>query len=88
MIALEPHLPVLQVAVPMLLAPLVVLLHPRGLAWAAALSMLGLFIVGVVKTRVTRTAPIKAGLENLVIAGIGGVLAYGIGSLFDGVISG
>ncbi|NNL99898.1 MAG: monovalent cation/H+ antiporter subunit D family protein, partial [Gammaproteobacteria bacterium] len=34
--ALEPHLPVLQVAVPMLLAPLVVLLHPRGLAWAAA----------------------------------------------------
>ena len=36
MIALEPHLPVLQVAVPMLLAPLVVLLHPRGLAWAAA----------------------------------------------------
>ena len=30
------HLPVLQVVVPMLLAPLVVLLHPRGLAWAAA----------------------------------------------------
>lgn len=59
-----------------------------GLAWAAALSMLGLFIVGVVKTRVTKTEPIKAGLENLVIAGIGGVLAYGIGSLFDGVISG
>ncbi len=59
-----------------------------GLAWAAALSMLGLFIVGVVKTRVTRTRPFKAGLENLVIAGIGGFLAYGIGSLFDGMISG
>jgi multicomponent Na+:H+ antiporter subunit D len=29
-------LPVLQVVVPMLVAPLVVLLHPRGLAWAAA----------------------------------------------------
>jgi VIT1/CCC1 family predicted Fe2+/Mn2+ transporter len=58
-----------------------------GLAWAAALSMLGLFIVGVVKTRVTRTPPIKAGLENLVIAGIGGFLAYGIGSFFDSVIS-
>ena len=39
MIALEPHLPVLQVAVPMLLAPLVVLLHPRGLAWAAATGL-------------------------------------------------
>lgn len=59
-----------------------------GLAWAAALSMLGLFIVGVAKTRVTRTPPIKAGLENLVIAGVGGFIAYGIGSLFDGIITG
>ncbi|MEJ2299276.1 MAG: monovalent cation/H+ antiporter subunit D family protein [Woeseiaceae bacterium] len=33
---LATHLPVLQVVVPMLLAPLVVLLRPRGLAWAAA----------------------------------------------------
>ena len=39
MIALEFHLPVLQVAVPMLLAPLVVLLRPRGLAWAAATAI-------------------------------------------------
>lgn len=30
------HLPALQVVVPLLCAPLVVLLHPRGLAWAAA----------------------------------------------------
>ena len=29
------HLPALQVVVPMLVAPLVVLLRPRGLAWAA-----------------------------------------------------
>jgi len=33
---LATHLPVLQVVVPLLLAPLVVLLQPRGLAWAAA----------------------------------------------------
>ena len=36
MIPLETHLPALQVVVPMLLAPVVVLLRPRGLAWAAA----------------------------------------------------
>jgi multicomponent Na+:H+ antiporter subunit D len=30
------HFPVLQVVVPMLLAPVVVLLRPRGLAWAAS----------------------------------------------------
>jgi len=34
--ALETHLPVLQVVVPLLVAPLVALLQPRGLAWAAA----------------------------------------------------
>jgi multicomponent Na+:H+ antiporter subunit D len=32
---LAQHLPTLQVVVPMLVAPLVVLLRPRGLAWAA-----------------------------------------------------
>jgi len=31
----ELHLPVLQVVVPMLIAPLIVLLRPQGLAWAA-----------------------------------------------------
>ncbi len=36
MIALEHHLPALQVVVPMLIAPIAVLLRPRGLAWAAA----------------------------------------------------
>ena len=35
MSGLEQHLPALQVVVPMLIAPLVVLLRPRGLAWAA-----------------------------------------------------
>lgn len=33
---LIPHLPVLQVVVPMLTAPLVILLRVRGLPWAAA----------------------------------------------------
>ena len=36
MIDWNPHLPVLQVVVPLLTAPLVVLLRPRGFAWAAA----------------------------------------------------
>lgn len=36
MIDLTPHLPALAVIVPMLTAPVVVLLQPRGLAWAAA----------------------------------------------------
>ncbi len=36
MIDLTSHLPALQIVLPMLVAPMVVLLRPRGLAWAAA----------------------------------------------------
>ena len=36
---LTPHLPALQVIVPMLSAPLVLLLRPRGLAWAGAAAV-------------------------------------------------
>ena len=50
-----------------------------GLWWAAGFTMVGLFLVGVAKTAVTRTNPIVAGLENLVIAGLGGILAYFVG---------
>ena len=39
MTALAAHMPVLQVVVPMLLAPVVMLLRPRGLAWAAATAV-------------------------------------------------
>lgn len=50
-----------------------------GLAIASVLSLLGLFLVGVVKARVVDAGRIKSGLENLVIAGVGGVLAWYIG---------
>jgi VIT1/CCC1 family predicted Fe2+/Mn2+ transporter len=52
-----------------------------GLAWAAVLASAGLFAVGVAKSRVTRGSALVAGAENLVIAGIGGVLAYYVGNL-------
>lgn len=52
-----------------------------GLVWASILSAAGLFAVGVAKTAVTRTNPILSGLENLLIASVGGLIAYYIGSL-------
>ncbi len=57
-----------------------------ALAIAAVLTAAGLFAVGAFKTVVTKTSPVKSGLENLVIAGIGGVLAFYIGVLVDGAI--
>ncbi len=45
------HLPALQVVVPMLSAPLVVLLQPRGLAWAGATAaVLTSFAISVALT--------------------------------------
>lgn len=57
-----------------------------GLTISAVLTAAGLFTVGAVKTVVTRTHPIRSGLENLVIAGIGGFLAYYIGTLVEGAL--
>ncbi len=54
-----------------------------GLTLAALLTAVGLFAVGAVKTVITNTSPIRAGLENLVIAGIGGVIAYFVGAGVD-----
>jgi len=50
-----------------------------ALIWATVLAMTGLFIVGVVKARVARHNWFKAGMENLVVAGVGGLLAWWIG---------
>lgn len=51
-----------------------------ALAWASALALTGLFVVGVVKARVARHSWLTSGLENMIIAGIGGVIAWLIGS--------
>jgi VIT1/CCC1 family predicted Fe2+/Mn2+ transporter len=51
-----------------------------ALIWATGLALGGLFLVGVVKARVTRHSWLKSGLENMVIAGIGGLLAWLIGN--------
>lgn len=59
-----------------------------GLVWASVLTAVGLFAVGAAKARVTKTNPVKSGLENLVIAGLGGVLAFIIGRLIGSDVPG
>jgi VIT1/CCC1 family predicted Fe2+/Mn2+ transporter len=53
-----------------------------ALIWASVLSLAGLFGVGVVKARVAKRPWIVSGLENMVVAGVGGAAAWGIGRLF------
>ena len=49
--------------------------HSAGPSGMQSVTAIGLFTVGAVKTVVTNTHPVKSGLENLVIAGIGGFIA-------------
>jgi vacuolar iron transporter family protein len=51
-----------------------------ALTWAVVLAMGGLFVVGIVKASVAKTGQLKSGLENLTIAGVGGVIAWAIGN--------
>ncbi len=51
-----------------------------GFLWAGVFTAAGLFAVGIAKSRVARTHPIRSGLENLVIAGLGGAVAFAVGT--------
>jgi VIT1/CCC1 family predicted Fe2+/Mn2+ transporter len=51
-----------------------------ALVWASILSLAGLFVVGVVKARVANTHWFWPGVENTLIAGVGGVIAWAVGN--------
>jgi vacuolar iron transporter family protein len=54
-----------------------------GLFIAAIGSGTALFIVGVVKTMVTRKSWLWAGTENVLIATAGAIISYGVGVLYN-----
>jgi predicted membrane protein (TIGR00267 family) len=58
-----------------------------ALALAAVLSLGGLFLVGVVKARVTKGNIFSSGVENMAVAGIGGLVAWFIGDAVGTTLS-
>jgi vacuolar iron transporter family protein len=58
-----------------------------ALAWATVLAMSGLFLVGVVKATVARQNWFRSGLENLVVAGVGGAIAWLIGDAIGNALA-
>lgn len=69
--------------------PFVFVTRPTtGLLLATVGAVLGLLLVGAVKTWATRGDPLRAALENLLVATGGGGLAYGVGLLFDRFVGG
>jgi VIT1/CCC1 family predicted Fe2+/Mn2+ transporter len=61
---------------------------PRGLVIATIGAVIGLLVVGAVKTWATRGDPLRAAFENLLVAAGGGGLAYGVGVLFNRLVNG
>jgi len=51
-----------------------------ALIWATILALIGLFMVGLVKAQVANGHYIRSGLENMGIAGVGGLIAWVIGN--------
>ena len=66
-----------------------VLTNSTGLALtiAGVLTAVGLFGVGAMKTSITDGHPVASGMRNLVIAGIGAVIAFGVGVAVNALIS-
>jgi VIT1/CCC1 family predicted Fe2+/Mn2+ transporter len=60
----------------------------RGLVIASIGAILGLLVVGAVRTWATRGRPLRAAIENLLVAAGGGAVAYGVGTLFDRLVNG
>ncbi len=58
-----------------------------GLAVAIVGAVIGLFIVGALKTLVTRKSPVRSGLENVAVAGVGAAVAYSIGLGYDALVN-
>jgi len=58
----------------------------HGLIAAGISTTTALLAVGALKTWATRGKCLIAAFENLVIAGCGGALAYGVGVIFDTII--
>lgn len=58
----------------------------RALVVAAVGASVALFVVGMVKTRLTRRNPWLSGLENVAVAGVGAVVSYFIGLAYDSAV--
>lgn len=54
-----------------------------GLVGSFGLTFVGLFSVGWAKTRITNTSGLRSGIENMLIAGVGAVIAWWVGRLID-----
>lgn len=68
--------------------PFAVCTTPKsGLIGATVATCLALMAVGGVKTWATRGHLIKSAIENLSLASVGGVMAYGVGVFFSRVVN-
>lgn len=74
-------------SLPSVIPFLLIMDETTALIVATVLSLLGLFAVGVVKASVAKTPRLRSGLENMLIAGVGGLAAWYIGQAFGTAVA-
>jgi len=57
----------------------------RTILWASALAILGLFCAGAAKGRVSGLAPVRSGLEMVILGTLAGLVTYAVGRLIPGI---
>jgi VIT1/CCC1 family predicted Fe2+/Mn2+ transporter len=54
-----------------------------GLSFSAAVTLIALFVFGYVKGKLTGIAPLRGGLQTLVIGGLASAVAFGLARLIS-----
>lgn len=58
----------------------------RAFPVSMALSLVTLFVIGVVKSRWTEASPIRSGIEVVLLAAVAGIAGYFFGSILPGLL--
>ncbi|MDP3966211.1 MAG: VIT1/CCC1 transporter family protein [archaeon] len=59
---------------------------PNAFLFASILSGVSMFVLGVVKSKVTKKSSLKSGFETLLIGGIAAIAAYFVGEILSKII--
>jgi VIT1/CCC1 family predicted Fe2+/Mn2+ transporter len=54
-----------------------------ALLWSAGVTLIALFVFGVLKGKATGTAPLRSGVQTILIGGIAAATAFGIARIFS-----
>lgn len=64
------------------LLPVVFVSYPTSLYWSVSLALIGLILLGYVKSRVLRTNPVRGAIKVVIVGGLATILGIVVGLAF------